>query len=503
MFYQHYESSQFKGFVQTRTTVALLGKKGQNVAGTAVMMLRVCGVKGADAFGMASSEASLTAKCLADLEKAKLNSPIIVGCAFSKILKHDKVPPLKLKDAALVFSGRDYAHAGEDAGESFTRQFQTERKQAAAAFIRKCEGDFLFVIAEPEGLVAGRDTIGTRSLYYGENAFFAALASERKALWKIGIKHLESFPPGCVGYASKQGFKFVPVKRLEYLKPPQMTMETAAKRLQTMLELSVRERVAELKEVAVAFSGGLDSSMIALLAKKSRVNVHLIHVALENQHETEHAFRAAEELKLPLYSQTYTEKDVQQVIPSVLEAIEEPDPVKLSIAIPIFWAAQKTAEMHCRIMLAGQGADELFGGYKRYVDDYLRFGEERTRRAMFKDFAGMYEANLERDWKSCNANDVELRLPFAARKIAGFALSLPLEVKLEPEKNTLRKLVLRRVAKNLGLPSFIADKPKKAVQYSTGVNEALGKLAEKQDLSVREYVEESFQKTFAKVISHE
>lgn len=489
--------------MQTRTTVAVLGKKGQNVADTAVTMLHVCGEKGADAYGIASSEASLTAKSLADLEEVKLNSPIIVGYAFSKILKQDRLPALKLKDSALVFSGRDYVHAGEDAGESFARQFQTGKEQAAAAFIRKCEGDFLFVIAESEGLVAGRDTIGLRALYYGENAFFAALASERKALWKIGIKQVESFPPGCVGYASKQSFRFVPAKRLKYLKPPQMTMETAAKKLQAILELSVRERVAELKEVAIAFSGGLDSSMIALLAKKSRVNVHLVHVALENQHETEHAFRAAEELKLPLCSQTYTEKDVQQVVPSVLEVIEEPDPVKLSIAIPIYWAAKKTAEMNCRVMLAGQGADELFGGYKRYVDDYLRFGGEKTREAMFKDVAGMYAANLERDWKACNASDVELRLPFAARKIAGFALSLPLEVKLEPEKNTLRKLVLRRVAKNLGLPSSIADKPKKAVQYTTGVNKALGKLAEQQNLSAREYVGKSFQNTFAKVISHE
>jgi asparagine synthase (glutamine-hydrolysing) len=282
-----------------------------------------------------------------------------------------------------------------------------------------------------------------------------------------------------------------------------MTMETASKKLQTMLELSVRERVAELKEVVIAFSGGLDSSILALLAKRSGVNVHLVHVALENQQETEHAFRAAEELKLPLYPQTYTEKDLRQVVPSVLEAIEEPNPVKLGIAIPIFWAAKKTAEMNCRVMLAGQGADELFGGYKRYVDDYLHFGGEKTGEAIFKDAAGMYEVNLERDWKACNASDVELRLPFAAHKIAEFALSLPLEIKLEPDKNTLRKLVLRRVAKNLGLPSFIADKPKKAVQYTTGVNKALGKLAEQKDLSIEEYVEESFRKTFAKVISHE
>lgn len=485
-------------------TVGVLGKKGQNVANTAVKMLEICEQKGANVYGLASSETVSKAKSLAELTETKLDSPVIVGCTYSMIQKHNEPQIRKLEQAALVFSGRDYTYAAEDTHETFARQFQTGEKQAAIAFIKKCEGDFAFLIAESERLTAGRDTIGARPLYYGENASVAVFASERKALWKIGIKHVESFPPGCLGLADKQGFTFVPVKRLEHARPRQTTMETAAERLQALLDLSVRERVAGLKEVAVAFSGGLDSSIIALLAKKCCPgDVFLVHVALKNQPETEHAVRAAEELKLPLYSQTYTEKDVQQAVPSVLEAIEEPDPVKLSIAIPVFWAAEKTAEINCQVMLAGQGADELFGGYKRYVDEYMNFGRDRTQQAMFKDAAGMYASNLERDWKACNAHNVELRLPFAARKIAEFAVSLPLEVKLEPKKDTLRKLVLRQVAKNIGLPLFIADKPKKAVQYTTGVNKALQKLAEQQRLPVGKYVEEIFQRTFAKVIFHE
>lgn len=482
--------------MQTHTTVAVLGKKGQNVVDTVVTMLHIGQEKGANMYGLASSDVSTTAKFVADLDKDKFDSPIIIGFAFTKILKHDKLQPLKLKDAALVFSGKDYTHAGEDASEDLARQFQTGSEQALTALFRKCEDDFIFVISESGRLVAGRDTVGLRPLYYGENALIAALASERKLLWGIGLTQSESFPTGCMAYVGNLGFRFVPVRRLEHPKPRKISMETAANKLQTMLELSVRERVAELKEVTVAFSGGLDSSMIALLAKKSGVDVHLVHVTLENQYETEQAFRAAKELKLPIFSQKYTEKDVQQAVPSVLEAIEEPDPVKLSISIPIFWAAKITADLDCRSMLTGQGADELFGGYRRYVDDYLRFGGEKTRQTIFKDVVGMYEANLERDWKVCNVNNVELCVPFAARKIVEFALSLPLEVKLEPEENTLRKLVLRRIAKNLGLSSSITDKPKKAIQYTTGVNKALAKLARQQDLSVREYVGKSFRKIF-------
>ena len=92
---------------------------------------------------------------------------------------------------------------------------------------------------------------------------------------------------------------------------------------------------------------------------------------MENEPEVEYAKQAAEELKLPLYCYLHAEHEVLQTIPKVIGAIEEPHPVKVSIGIPIYWTAEKTAEMDFRVMLAGQGADELFGGYKRYLDEYL------------------------------------------------------------------------------------------------------------------------------------
>jgi len=273
-------------------------------------------------------------------------------------------------------------------------------------------------------------------------------------------------------------------------------MQTATHELQTLLEHSVEERVSGLKEVAVAFSGGLDSSIIASLVKKSGANVVLIHVSLENEPEVEFAKQAAEELKLPLFSHLYGRYDVQKAVQKVIRVIEEPDPVKVSIGIPIYWTAEKTAEMDCRVMLAGQGADELFGGYRRYVDDYLEDNDERTQRAIFSDIIGMYEANLERDFKTCNYFNVELRLPFATYRIAKFAINLPLELKIERTDNTLRKLVLRRVARDLGLPQLIADRPKRAIQYATGINQAIKKIAKQEGVSMTKYLQKEFQTTF-------
>lgn len=73
-----------------QTTVGVLGKKGQNVANTAVTMLKICEQKGANVYGLASSETVSKAKSLAELTETKLDSPVIVGCTYSMIPKHNE-----------------------------------------------------------------------------------------------------------------------------------------------------------------------------------------------------------------------------------------------------------------------------------------------------------------------------------------------------------------------------------------------------------------------------
>jgi asparagine synthase (glutamine-hydrolysing) len=477
-----------------RAIVAVLDKKGEHAVQKLVAMLDALKHKDADAFGIASSTNFEIKPSLAQLQNRDFKASAAVGHVFLRVLSQDKPQFIALKNAAMVFDGRIYQPPISFDFSAIAGMLETNREANVKAVIGDFEGSFAFAIAEAERLIVGRDSLGLYPLYYGENEDFLAVASECKALWKIGLENVNSFLPGHIAIIDKKDTIVKPVKTIKKSSGvSRITMEEAVEKLQRLLQQSVEERVLGLNEVAVAFSGGLDSSLIALLAKKAGVKVHLVHVSLEGMSETEQAEEAAALLGLPLYVCLYSEKDVEKVLPKVLWTVESPDPIKTSIGIPVFWTAEKTAEMGFRVLLAGQGADELFGGYMKYLNAYLHYGEEAAQRKIFKDVLKMYETNFEKDSKICCFHNVELRLPFATYQLAEFALSLPLQLKIEPANNTLRKIVLRKAAEKMGLSPQITNKPKKAVQYATGVSKALKKLAKRNKLSLKEYLQKVFQ----------
>ncbi len=476
-----------------RTTIAILDKRGEDAVPRVVSALMKSLPESYTRYGLATPTKVAITKDVKELLYQKGASKTAVGTT-STAPEHGEKRMLKTQDAAVVFDGRIYSPA-PNSSTTEVEKIQGDYEKAIEGFFRNVEGDFSIVVAKEDRLFAARDPLGVQPLYYGENGATAALASNRKALWKLGVLEPKSFPPGCLAIVTKEGFKLKPVQTLKFTQPKQIGMNEASKKLQNLLECSLWGRVSGLKEVAVAFSGGLDSGIIAYLAKKCRVDTHLVHVSLEGQPETQEACEAAEQLELPIQVHLYTEADLEKILPMVVDLIEEPDPIKVSVGVPFFWAAQKAAEAGCRILFAGQGADELFGGYQRYVAEYVSKGEESVRKTMFHDVSEIHESNLERDEKICGYHDVQLRLPFASFAVAEFAMSLPIELKIEKKTDSLRKLVLRKTAENLGLPRTIVEKPKKAMQYGTGINRALKKLAKKKHLTVTDYLNCLFQKT--------
>ncbi|MEM2104459.1 MAG: asparagine synthetase B [Candidatus Bathyarchaeia archaeon] len=479
-----------------RAIVAVFDRKEGCAAEKAVEMLKVLKHNGADAFELATPTGIDVKAEPEQLQVQNSRGLTAVGHVFLKVSRQDKPQTAVLEKAAFAFDGRIYQPSGFCLAESLFKILGADREESLETLITRFEGSFAFALAEPERLVVGRDALGLYPLYYGWKDNVFAVASECKALWKIGVREAKSFPPGHILIADDKGLKLRPVKLLKGFVKPTLAAD-AVEKLQKLLMQSVVERTNGIERVAVAFSGGLDSGLTAFLARKAGLEVHLIHVSLEDQRETVDAEEAASMLDLPFHKYLYDVEDVEHVLPRVLQCVESPDMVKVSVGLPLYWAAENAAEIGFKVLFSGQGADELFGGYRRYLTFYSRYGSSFAEKAMASDVERLYDLSFERDFKICGFHNVEIRLPFASPPIFEFALSLPLNLKVNGESDTLRKAVLRKTAERLGLPRQIVYKPKRAMQYATGVEKALRKLAGRENLPLKKYLFKVFQNVFA------
>ena len=476
---------------------AAVSKKGEDAVSTVVAMLKELTHRGNDAHGFSTPNSAVVTESVEEIALKNISSNVALGHNLSRILLKDQPQPVQGKGFTLVFEGRLFPSPILPEASKIVEKLVPNPCRNISRIIDELEGSYVFAIAVSNKIIVGRDLFGTNPLYYGENDDARAVASERKALWTQGIGNVKSFPPGHVAVVDAQGFVFKPIKIITQPVHENVGIETAAKILQDLLLKSTRKRVSDTKKVAVAFSGGVDSSVIAVLAKTCGIEVQLVSVGLENQPEVEFAETAAEALGLPIHLKTYKRSDVEQILPKILWLIEEPDTVKASIAIPFYWTAENASKLGSNILLAGQGGDELFGGYQRYVRDYEQLGTETIQKIMYRDLARSYETNFQRDNQACSFHKVELRFPFVDRDVVRFSLGLPLSLKIKSAADRLRKRVLRQVACNIGLPPFIAGKTKKAIQYTTGVNKAIQRLAKRKGLTMREYVEEIFRRAYS------
>jgi asparagine synthase (glutamine-hydrolysing) len=481
---------------------AAVTKKERPAAPIVVTMLKELTHRGADNHGVATADSLMIAESLEEMDPEKLDSEISLGHNFSRFSSRDRPQPVLGDDFALVFEGRLYPPPKLSEVDKVAEMLQTgppspcARQREADAIVKRLDGSYAFAIACADTLIAGRDSLGVTPLYYGENEKTFALASERKALWSVGVEDTRSFPPGNIAVFTGHGVSFKSLKPLTQPPLEAVDMETAAARLESILLRSTKKRVSGFAKLAVAFSGGIDSSTIAVLADKCGVEVHLFTVGLENQPEIQFAKAAAEALGLPLHIQAYTVKDIESVLSKILWLIEDPSVMKVGVALPLFWVAQNSSRRGFKVLLTGLGGDELFGGYHKYLRKYKGHGAIVLRNVLFRDIEMSHKINLQRDDKVCAFHKMELRLPFMDQTVVDFALGLPVDLNITSEEDPLRKRVLRQTAHRLGIPTFIVNKAKRAIQYATGVNKALRRIAKEKRLGLQDYVEETFSKIY-------
>jgi asparagine synthase (glutamine-hydrolysing) len=343
--------------------------------------------------------------------------------------------------------------------------FALIRSRGIEVAIQELEGDYAIAYYENGKITLVRDLAGVKPLYYSKGEVFA-FASEKKALSRIGRNDIHVLKPG---YMLNFSAASITEKKVASFSPGKLlTIENeAVKMLYEALEQSIRKRY--YKPCAIAFSGGLDSSILAAMCKDAK----LYSVGMAGSHDIKQTRSAAQLLGLPdnLHLHEITMGELESAIPNVVKAIESPDPLMVSIALPLYFASKYANSDGLRVILSGQGADELFAGYKRYES----LEPDDLEISLRKDLDNIAKNNLERDDAVTMANSVELRVPYLDKKVIELAQSISPELKIH---KGIRKYILRRAASKI-LPDELAWKEKKAAQYSSGIYSAMEKLARK------------------------
>jgi asparagine synthase (glutamine-hydrolysing) len=350
-------------------------------------------------------------------------------------------------------------------------------------------GAFAFLTLIRDQLFAGRDIVGQKPLYFGQTGTEAvAFASLRSPLVSIGVLEPEPVPAGKLIRAAAGAVERVNDYSLKQPEEESIGESDATRTLDQLFTDAVGRIVP--RGSGIAFSGGLDSALVAFAAKSVGLEPELISVGLKGQQELAHAETIARSFGLPIDVEELSSSKILDALPNVVNIIETTDPVIVSISVPIYFACQKAHEMGLGYIAAGQLSDELFGGYGKFEDIALRDGTDKLGRAMFESVVAASTKDFDPGDKLAVAAGLELCCPFAYLPLVEYVLKLPSSLRVNfTNGKVTRKYVLRRLAARMNLPESVVDRPKKAIQYSSGVQRVLLKEAKRQGLSLSKMLE--------------
>lgn len=251
---------------------------------------------------------------------------------------------------------------------------------------------------------------------------------------------------------------------------------TASGELLAALRDSVAASIGGQRKVAVAYSGGLDSSLIARLASEV-AQIVCYACAVAGSHDAVHAPRLAAEDGVDVTMIEIEGEELGLKVASAGALLDSRDPLRIGYTLPVMAVLERCEE---EVVLTGSGADELLGGYAKYAS-------AADPRAMMRYDLDKMLAEDRMLKRVAAALGKRLESPFASERVMAVCARLPLDQKVSGSR---RKIVLRTVAQELGLPS--QGRRKRAAQYSSGIMREMKRQAKIAGTSLSDWV--SFQR---------
>ena len=396
--------------------------------------------------------------------------------------------PLYNSDKSLVLAvnGEIYNHKPLASQHTPNYDFQTASdceviipmfEKFGSDFVDKLQGMFAFCLynAADNSYLVARDHMGIIPLYTGydvDGNFY--VASEMKALMPI-CKTVEEFPPGHVldskdgklkKYYNRNWQKFSAIK----------DNNTSKEKLREALEDSVKSHLMTDVPYGVLLSGGLDSSLISAITQKFAARrieendlseawwpkVHSFACGLEGSPDLVAAQTVADSIGTIHHSVVFTEQEGIDALREVIYHLETYDVTTIRASTPMYLMARKIKAMGIKMVLSGEGADEIFGGYLYFhkAPNAQEFHEELLRK-----LDRLHKFDCLRANKSMSAWGIEARVPFLDKGFMDVAMRINPEDKM-CGNGKMEKAILRESFEGY-LPKEILWRQKE--QFSDGV----------------------------------
>ena len=239
--------------------------------------------------------------------------------------------------------------------------------------------------------------------------------------------------------------------------------------LSNILRISVKNTLTDKNEISIMFSGGVDSAILAVLARKF-CDVKLYVAGMEGSNDLLWGTEAGELLDLPVEQIIFSKEDVLQSMKNVVLIHKMDNPRWMSTFTAFDIVLSRINEP---VVFCGQGADELFGGYRKYRE--MPPSDAQAR--MIADYEELAFEELPVYSAMAQHYGTELLAPFLNQDIVDYSVQVPIEQKLGDDN----KEILRQAAEILGVPGSMARRPKKAMQYGSGVSKVIKSYIKKSE----------------------
>lgn len=327
--------------------------------------------------------------------------------------------------------------------------------------VERLDGMFAFVLTDGDRLIAARDPLGIKPLYVGEVDGGLAFASEINALAGVATG-LREFPAGQI-FDSERGFT-------SYYSVPEPARDEAVSIEDTLasvwatLEASVLKRLRSDVPLGCFLSGGLDSSLIAAIARQHVDELHTFSVGLEGSSDLGAAREVARHLGTIHHERVVTRQEALDALPDVVRRLESFDRDLVRNAVPTWFVAWEAVAAGMKVILTGEGADELFAGYRYYAD--YDSDPDALQHELRRSLEALHDMNLQRVDRMTMAHGLEARVPFLDTEMVALAMRIDPRLKRPVEDGqVVEKWVLRKACEDL-LPESITWRTK--AQFAGG-----------------------------------